>query len=179
MKWKAPSHRDDGKGPEPFLPFSSLPVSPGATRPGGHGAWGRSWHPGSASVLGLPWLLRASPSATLDEKHAPSTRSLMRCQQQRNARILAPARLPSGPGFRVRSAGPSQRLPTNHPPPREPSAPGSSVADVVGPPWDHRPSHGSEGRAGRGLECHLTDGLDRVRRNGDPPTRACQKGAPP
>ena len=34
------------------------------------------------SEAGLPWLLRASPSATLDETHVSSTRSLNPCQQQ-------------------------------------------------------------------------------------------------
>jgi hypothetical protein len=52
------------------FPFSSFPAGSGAGV-------------GTPRPAGLPWLLRAGPSATLDEKYVPSTKAVTYCQDKR------------------------------------------------------------------------------------------------
>jgi hypothetical protein len=92
---KPPPTAKDEKGLKGSIPFSSLPACPRVT-PGADMALGAGvGTPRPSSGARLPWLLRASPSATLDEKHAPSTRSLNPCQHE-IPRLLRAARVVCG-----------------------------------------------------------------------------------
>ena len=62
------------------FPFSSFPAYRGAGV-------------GTPRPAGLPWLLRAGPSATLDEKYDTSTGSVTYCQYKRKKFFIIPTKV--------------------------------------------------------------------------------------